>query len=195
MALIYSVIESKHEELRRFYQGKDLSRFTEREVLSTYRSGKHYFQRSHDLALSDDQGYFVYDDVVMKRKIFIGKKDVGLSLPFHQEFDIEGLFHLIIKSNNHEDFDRMDEPRRQWWIDNMQYVALQMLDTTGNIVLFCNNGRTRSPMYLVAYLVIMYTMSVSNAMDFVGQLLLEQRGLQLDRFKSLVPIVEIISRR
>jgi hypothetical protein len=50
------------------------------------------------------------------------------------------------------------------------------LDTRGNIVLFSKNGRTRSPMYLVAYLIIMHCMSVPSAMDIVGNLLIEQRG-------------------
>jgi hypothetical protein len=88
----------------------------------------------------------------------------------------------------------MSKSLKQWWIDNMKYVALQMLDTAGDIVLLCKNGRTRSPMYLVAYLIIIYGMSVNAAMNSIGDLLQEQRELELDRHRSLVPIVEHIYR-
>ena len=187
MTLIYSVIESRHLTLRRMYEGKDMTGLTVREDLSKY-CHMSYYNRRYDPFASDyngDQGYFVYDDQLFNRKIFISRIQLGLSLPFHQDNGIKALFHLIEKSNNHEDYDRMDPSRRVWWIDNMQCTVLQMLDTEGNIVLFCKNGRTRSPMYLVAYLIIVHAMSVHKAMDIVADLLQQQRGQILDRFESL----------
>jgi hypothetical protein len=44
-------------------------------------------------------------------------------------------------------------------------------------------------MYLVAYLVIIYSMSVKAAMTLIDNLLDEYRDLKLDRHKSLVPII------
>ena len=74
----------------------------------------------------------------------------------------------------------------------MKYVALQLSDTDGDVVLFCNQGRSRSPMYLVAYLVIAYNMTTGAAMHVVDKLLRDQRGEQLDRLGSLKPIIDII---
>ena len=193
VALTYCVIESRHLTLRRYYDGRDVSGLTARQELVEYRNHYNYSRRYDPLANNGDQGYFVYEDDIFNRKIFISKREVGLSQAFHEENQIQFLFHMINKSNNHEDYDRMDPARRIWWVDNVQYMTLQMLDAPGNIVLFCNNGRTRSPMYLVAYLIIVQSMPVHKAMDIVSELLRQQRGYTLDRFASLVPIVQHIS--
>ena len=47
-------------------------------------------------------------------------------------------------------------------------------------------------MYVVAYLVIVYGMCVETAMNEIGGLLKEQRHLELDRHRSLVPIINHI---
>ena len=67
-----------------------------------------------------------------------------------------------------------------------------MLDTAGNVALFCNNGRSRSPMYLVVYIVIVYGLTVEEAVGAVRNELMEQREEHLDRFGCLMLIVEKI---
>jgi hypothetical protein len=67
------------------------------------------------------------------------------------------------------------------------------IDAEGDVVLLCNRGRSRSPMYLVAYLVVMYNMKSCAAMKCVGKLLLEQRGEVLDRYGSLKPVIDLIA--
>lgn len=191
--LIYSVIESRHIELRRRYENKDLTPFTARESLIDYIHNIYYDRVVvANISTTFDRGYFVYHDVLRGRNIYVSCKEVGLSFCFHEAKEISSLFHLINKSSNHQHYQDMTHTTKQWWIDNMQYVALQILDTEGNVVLFCNKGRTRSPMYLVAYLIIMYSMTVSHAMSVVGKLLEEQRGLTIDRHDSLVPVVDHI---
>jgi hypothetical protein len=86
----------------------------------------------------------------------------------------------------------MTDKTKQWWIDNMMHVAIQMLDSEGDIVLFCKQGRSRSPMYLVAYLVIVHNMSTHTAMEVIRKLLREERGEELDRFGCLEPVIERI---
>lgn len=130
--------------------------------------------------------------VVHNRQIFVAPKDVAIPHAFHEEHNIETLFLVIKKCNNHEDYHWMERPMKQWWIDNMKYLALQLVDTAGNRVLCCNNGRTRSPMYLVSYLVIIYGKSVRAAMSTIGSLMKEQRDEELDRNESLVPILQHI---
>ena len=190
--LLISVIESRHEGLTRLFKDKDTSHLTSKQVLLEYTTSCYYFRRAHDLAEADDKGYLEYYDEPLGRYIFVSSKEVGLSKCFHDDMNIISLFHLIEKSTNHEDYSDMTSSTRQWWLDNMRYVALQLMNTEGNIVIFCNKGRTRSPMYLVAYLVIMHCMTVSRAMSVVGTLLHDQRKLVLDRHRSLVPIIERI---
>ena len=62
-----------------------------------------------------------------------------------------------------------------------RYGVLQINKTKGNICLSCKNGRTRSPMYLVAYLVLCYEMSVEEAYATVGSMLLLNRNQIIDR--------------
>ena len=187
--LKYSVLESRYDVLKRLYANKDLSGLTAREDVTSYASHSSYTRRAHDLPTSDDKGYMVYFDELRQRNIYVSSKEVGLSNAFHTEKDIQYLFHMICKSNNHQHSTDMTPSRRQWWTDNMQYIALQLFETEGNVVLFCNNGRTRSPMYIVAYLIIIYGMNVNDAMHVIEKLLMEQRHLELDRYDSLLAIV------
>lgn len=73
-----------------------------------------------------------------------------------------------------------------------RYVATQMHNTAGNIALACNNGRSRSPMYLVAYLIICYDLTPNDARDTVMKLLRSQRGEELDRHDCYSHIISWI---
>jgi hypothetical protein len=114
---------------------------------------------------------------------------IGMSRSFHEEKNIDFMFNLLKKRTNHNNYEDMTKTTAQWWIDNIQFVALQIYDTPGNGVIFCKHGRTRSPMYLVAYLVIIYGLSPELAVREVRRILREQRGELLDRFESLIPII------
>ena len=56
-----------------------------------------------------------------------------------------------------------------------------MYETDGNIAVSCHNGRTRSAIYLVAYLMAAYNMDANEAKVSVAKCLQQQRGLELDR--------------
>lgn len=83
----------------------------------------------------------------------------------------------------------MTPKTKLWWKDNLMYVALQIFDAGGNVVLFCKNGRSRSPMYLAAYLVIIHCLTPSESLSCVRKLLQDQRGEELDRYDCLVPFI------
>lgn len=187
-----AILESRHVELKRNYADVDVSRLTEGESPGVYANCALYDRAGSGRTSHVQQGFIVFYDELRRRHIYVSSLQLGVSRAFHEEHDIKTLFHLIKKSSNHEDYHDMTSTTRKWWLDNMQYVALQMLDAKGNILLICNSGRTRSPMYLVVYLIIMYGMTVRKAMKIVSDLLDEQRSLLLDRHRSLVPIVDII---
>ena len=183
-----TIIESREDENKEYFEGKDVSRLNSIEDVLTYTTSTYYTRRAHDMC-PVDKGYTVFIDAVYNRKIFIATKEVGLSRAFHGEYNIKSGVNVIRMSTNHSDYDDMSKSMKTWWIHNMRYVAMQLAETAGNVVIFCNNGRTRSPMYLAAYVIIMRSMSISNAMTTVGGLLFEQRHYILDRHRSFVPIL------
>ena len=73
-----------------------------------------------------------------------------------------------------------------------RFVSVQVCDTPGNVVIVCQNGRTRAPMYLVVYLMICHDLTHVDALDIVVNELFSQRGLELDRHDSLKPVLEYI---
>lgn len=82
---------------------------------------------------------------------------------------------------------------REWFVTNIQHVCLQMFNSKENIVIFCHSGRSRSPMYLVAYLVLFCNESLDTAMKLVEQLMQRDRHRQLlDRHCTLHEIVATI---
>ena len=129
----------------------------------------------------------------MFRIIFVASKEVGLAKAFHVKKRIRAVFNVIKLCNNHEHHGMMTVGKKRWWVNNMKHVALKMFDVDGNVVLLCNHGRSRSPMYLVAYLVIIYGMEPSNALAMVSKILFESRRELLDRHECLVPIIHFIS--
>jgi hypothetical protein len=70
-----------------------------------------------------------------------------------------------------------------------RYAVLQLHRTEGNVIINCKNGRTRSPMYLVAYLIVCYEMEPPEAHRAV-ELLVRERHLVLDRDDRLLHVVE-----
>ena len=74
-------------------------------------------------------------------------------------------------------------------------MALLLQKHDGNVVLTCINGRSRSPMFLVSYLILCGDMECKEAMTLVGDALYLQRGEVLDRFGSLEPAMELLRDR
>ena len=187
-----TVLESYEEEFKRDLVGENSSKFNSREEVDAYAGSMYYSKRAHDLDYMPERGYTVFYDTLFDRNIFITSKQVGFSHAFHEEFAIESGFNLLKHSTNHNDYHDMINTTRKWWVNNMKFVALQLAETRGNVVLFCSNGRTRSPMYVVVYLMMIHSMSIHNAMTTIRELLLSQRGYELDRHRSLLPILNDI---
>ena len=127
---------------------------------------------------------------MLYRNIYVATKAIGLSKSFHDAFCIKYIFNVIKPCTNHESFHDMTSHMKAWWSDNLVHVALQLINTNDNVVLCCNSGRSRSPMYLAAYLVIMYGYGASNAVSVVREMLQEQRSEVMDKNDALTPSIE-----
>lgn len=76
---------------------------------------------------------------------------------------------------------------------NFYQVCLQMFDAEGNIAICCKSGRSRSPMYLVIYLILFNDMTVSSAMNSVSRLLRRGRSECIDRYYTLFDFAVVIA--
>ena len=107
-------------------------------------NGKQLEQELHD-CYNDDRGYFSFYDQYRHRHIFVTSKEIGRTKSFHNQYDVQSLWDVIKPCSNHEHSSNMTPHRRKWFVTNMLHVCLQMFDTEGNILIFCNTGRSRSP--------------------------------------------------
>ena len=184
--------EPKAEIIRRHCStltSAEVARLTRRQAVATLNSlGSH---RLHD-CVPEGCGYLLYFDTERERAIYVAEKAVGMSSTFHHDKQITSVFNVMEPVNLHINFEHMDPREKTWQLNNLKHVAIQMCDTEGNIALFCNHGRSRSPMYLVVYLIIFYDYSVSDARSTIADMLHLQRGLELDRYNSLTLAAELI---
>jgi hypothetical protein len=140
----------------------------------------------------NDPGYINFFDEFHDRKIFVTTKQVGKSQLFHEEHSINSIWNVISPCSNHEHSSYMSNHTKQWFVTNILHVCLQMFDTEGDIALFCNGGRSRSPMYLIAYMVLFCDVPFDVAHHRIDRLMAQSRNQVLDRHFSLHEIIAII---
>jgi hypothetical protein len=133
--------------------------------------------------------------VLLIRYIYVASQRVGKLESFHDEFGIQSIFNVILPCSNHDHSTYMGITRTEWFIMNIEYVCLQMFDTSGNIAIFCNKGRSRSPMYVVSYFVMFSNMTLTAARAHIGCIFQDERGQEVDRHYTLYYIVDTIAKR
>lgn len=193
----YRVIESTEHILRRYFSAKDQyvldNKHTNGQAVSSIVYKDKQQRRQYHACAENDKGYIVLRDEFQDRLIFVTSQEVGQSELFHLEHDIQSIWNVIKPCSNHEHSTNMTKGMKEWFIINVKYVCLQMFDTDGNIAIFCNTGRSRSPMYLVAYLILFCDMAFDRAIKKVEDLVQEGRGQALDRHCTLHEIIFSVS--
>lgn len=191
--LAHIVVETKEESVRRFCSSlsEDDLRHLTKGVMITDKPSTQDLMRLHDV-MSDDCGYIRFFDKERKRTIYVADTVVGNSEAFLVDKNIRCVFNVIRPQNLHVSYHHMTPNERRWVLQNLKYVAVQMLDTNGNVVLCCNHGRSRSPMYLVVYMILFHELSVNVAMDIVKTSLEQSRSMELDRYNTLQPAATAI---
>lgn len=194
-----SVIEGNDVKLRRKFEhicAETLStRYSNVCLISDFEYNvlQESHRRYHNIVKNQDKGFIGLYDKFHNRHIYVASQQVGKSELFHIEFTIQAMFNVIKPCSNHDHSTYMSKSRKEWFTLNIEYVCLQMYDTVGNIVIFCNCGRSRSPMYVVAYFVLFHNMTVHAAMKHVEYILLHEREQVLDRHATLYDIVDAIA--
>ena len=188
-AFARNVVVSREDNVRHYcgkLRVKELKKLTQRKFINDYSEHKCLSKIAHDQP-GEDAGYVRVFDSERSRYIFFAGIKVSLSDAFCIDKEITSLFNVMSPCNLHLSYDHMTPKEKKWQLNNLKYVALQVYDTIGNVVLFCNHGRSRSPMYVVVYLIIFHDLTVHDAMTKIAGLLHTKRGLVLDRYNTLVP--------
>ena len=197
-ALEHCVIESSDVLIRNVLSRQDPLKLKKKHSNRLEVQSREYSKRErevvyHDLTDTGDPGYTAFYDEFHNRHILVTNKEVGKSKQFHDEYDIKYLWNVIHPESTHAHSNDMTPHLRAWFIINIQHVCLQMFEAEGNIALFCFNGRSRSPMYLVAYFILFCNMSLDRAMFTVNTQLLNKRNERLDRHYCLYGLVAEIA--
>lgn len=199
--LRYRIIESNEQILRRRLAAIDPSvlekKYSNREQVCSivYKRTQLKERLYHGVPsmVNDDCGFVDFYDEFHDRHIYVTRQVVGVSEAFHLEYDIQAIWNVISPNPDHQHSSYMSPQRQHWYINNILHVCLQMFDTEGNIAIFCCAGRSRSPMYLAAYLIMFCDMTHENAVTYVDRLLRQCRHQELDRHDTLYAFIVTIA--
>ena len=193
---VHEVIEGRDSIIRRILRKKDPHVLATKHTTGVSVARIEYNQSQQLIPVNydnhdeeNDRGFISYYDEFHDRMIFVASGVVGSSQIFHEENAIQYVWNVINPCTNHEHSTYMSNSMKEWFVTNMMQVCLEMLDTEGNIALFCKGGRTRSPMYLIAYLVLFCNMPFEVAHQNIGKIMQQSRHQVLDRHYSLHEII------
>lgn len=127
----------------------------------------------HDLH-SSDCGYFSVFDKMQQRSIYVCTREIGRSRAFHEA---KGIIHFLdLVNTNDEHSNDLSKTAKGKIYYHMCNVILQLASTNGNVCIFCGRGRSRSPAYLAAYLVIVHCYSPRQAYLVLSREFVYRRG-------------------
>ena len=135
-----------------------------------------------------DQGYFSVHDYYRQRYIYVCAKDIAENGSFLSAMEIESVLDLTKEPEEHfwDQTDRMRLRILHGIVHSLQLI----INCPGNIAIHCRNGRTRSPAFLAAYLMIVAGMSQTGAYCYLSSEYSRQRclspGSSIDRMNRYV---------
>ena len=145
-----------------------------------------------------DQGYFVIEDYYSQRYIYVCTMEVAQNGSFLSTMKIQHVLDLSKEPEEH--FTDQTESVRLRVLHGIVHGLQLIINCSGNIVIHCKNGRTRSPAFLAAYLMIVFGMSQKAAYDYLSSEYSRQRCLapgscidRMDRYiGSLIDLIELV---
>jgi hypothetical protein len=150
--------------------------------------------RVHHDTDPNDAGYFTIYDEYQQRNIYICSRAVGKSRPFLDEFNIKNVLDLIGPKDLHPIVMTEAEVRRFYLV--MMLLVIEMANTEGNLCVYCYNGRSRSPAFVAAYLVVVECYSCRQAYSTLSRLFVSSRGDErgIDRDRRFIGYVLLLEK-
>jgi len=123
-----------------------------------------------------DQGYFTVSDNYHQRCIYVCSKAVAENASFLSTMQIEHVLDLSKEPEEH--YLDQTSAMRSRVLDGIIHGVKLIMTCPGNIVVHCRHGRTRSPAFVAAYLMVVACMSQTAAYSFLSSEYDKQRRLE-----------------
>lgn len=133
-----------------------------------------FYDRKYHHEDSDDDGYFWVFDQFKNRKIYVCKREVGRSKAFNEEFCIK--YFVDLCRTNDEFSGDLGVRAKEKVYRQICRIVVEMIDSEGNIAIFCGRGRTRSPIHMAAYFIVVCCYTTRQARSMLSARYFLQRG-------------------
>ena len=145
-----------------------------------------------------DPGFFVVNDGVKYRYIYVCCRSVGESVNFRKSYGIDYVLD-VTRSIDDSHYLYQSEAERRLFFNQMVHVVQLFLTTDGNIAIYCNNGRSRSPALVAAYFVVAECFSAAGAYKYLSSIFQRMRHSDKNidregRFEKYIDELEIIMK-
>jgi hypothetical protein len=131
----------------------------------------------------DDIGYFTIYDAFNERNIVIAHRKLGENASFRTQHNIQ---HCIdLRRTRDDSYLMLTAGEKKKIYGYVMAVVLQIADAPGNVCIYCIMGRSRSPAFVAAYLVVVCCYSTAAAYSVLSAIFIDARkdarGIDRDR--------------
>lgn len=131
----------------------------------------------------DDIGYFTFYDEFNHRNIVVAHRKLGQNAAFLREHNIRHCMDLICTRD--DSFFMLTSRQKEINYGFVKAAVLLIADAPGNICIYCVMGRSRSPAFIAAYLVVVGCYSPAEAYSALSKIFvlnrIDERGIDRDR--------------
>jgi hypothetical protein len=131
----------------------------------------------------NDVGYFTFYDEFNDRNIVVAHRKLGESNAFLREHNIR--HRIDLKTTRDDSFLMLRPGEKEKNYGVIKTAVLEIADARGNLCIYCVMGRSRSPAFIAAYLVVVCCYSTAKAYAVMSEIYKlsrsDERGIDRDR--------------
>lgn len=141
-----------------------------------------------------DVGYFTFYDSFNERNIVIAHRSLGENAAFRKQQNIQ---HCIdLRRTRDDSYLMLTAGEKKKIYGYVMAAVLQIADAPGNVCIYCIMGRSRSPAFVAAYLVVICCYSTAGAYSALSAIFVRNRkdARGIDRDRRFWPYVQRLER-